>query len=169
MMDTIYEMIGWVKYLTTISDTFERYNTNSIGYKILLFPVLFICIILLIIITPFMMAGCLLRLIFLFIDWINDILDDATIYRYLLDCSVFVNFFIMIFILYGILYCLYLFHRGLNYILGKTITEKFDEDVEMKYTNNFSYKKDDTITDYKEDNNDNIYVINDENYKKIKC
>ena len=165
MMDTIYEMIGWVKYLTTIGDTFERYNTNSIGKKILLFPILFICVILLIIITPFMMVGCLLRLVFLFIDWVNEALDDSTIYRYLLDCSVFVNFFIAIFILYGILYCLYLFHRGLNYILGKTITEQYDNCAELRYSNNFNYKEDNIVEDNKtKESNDNIYVINDENY-----
>lgn len=67
MMDAIYEMVTYVKYLATIGDTFERYNTNSIGKKILLFPILFICVILLIVITPFMMVGCLLRLIFVFI------------------------------------------------------------------------------------------------------
>ena len=39
MMDTIYEMIGWVKYLGTLGDTFERYNTNNLGKKILLFPI----------------------------------------------------------------------------------------------------------------------------------
>ena len=33
MMDTIYEMVTYVKYLAVIGDTIERYNTNSIGKK----------------------------------------------------------------------------------------------------------------------------------------
>ena len=127
MMDTIYEMVTYVKYLAVIGDTIERYNTNSIGKKILLFPILLICAVLLIVITPFMMVGCLLRLVFLFIDWVNEALEDEAIWRYGLDCTAFLNFFVAIFVLYGIMYVLYLFHRLLNFILGKTITEKYDD------------------------------------------
>lgn len=152
MMDTIYEMISWVKYLGTISDTFERYNTNSIGKKILLFPILFICVILLIILTPFMMVGCLLRLVFVLIDWVNEALDDTTIFRYALDCTAFLNFFIAIFALYGIMYVLYLVHRGLNYILGKTITEQYEEDMELNFSSNLTKSQ-------------KVYTINDEDYK----
>ena len=152
MMDTIYEMISWVKYLGTISDTFERYNTNSIGKKILLFPILLICSILLIVITPFMMVGCLLRLVFIFIDWVNEALDDSTIFKYGLDCTAFVNFFIAIFILYGIMYLLYLFHRGLTYIMGKTITEQYEEDMELNFSSNLTKSQ-------------KVYTINDEDYK----
>ena len=152
-MNTIYEMIGWVNYLGTIGDTIERYNTNSIGKKILLFPILFICIILLVIITPFMMVGCLLRLVFVFIDWVNEALEDEAVFRYGLDCTAFIDFFIAIFVLYGIMYLLYLSHRGLNYILGKTVTEKYEEDVELKYSSNFKPSRQE------------IYEIDDENYK----
>lgn len=153
MMDTIYEMIGWVRYLGTIGDTLERYNTNGIGKKILLFPIMFICIVLLIVITPFMMVGCLLRLVFVFIDWVNEALEDETIFKYGLDCTAFLDFFIAIFVLYGIMYLLYLSHRGLNYILGKTVTEKYEEDVELKYSSNFKPSRQE------------IYEIDDENYK----
>ena len=163
MMDTIYEMIGWVKYLGTIGDTFERYNTNSIGKKILLFPILFICVILLIILTPFMMVGCLLRLVFVLIDWVNEALDDTTIFRYALDCTAFLNFFIAIFALYGIMYVLYLVHRGLNYILGKTITEQYSEELEMKFqSSNLKTKDEDDFNDL---NTNNVYVIDSEDYK----
>lgn len=162
MMDAIYEMVTYVKYLATIGDTFERYNTNSIGKKILLFPILFICVILLIVITPFMMVGCLLRLIFVFIDWVNEALDDQTIFRYGLDCTAFLNFFVAIFVLYGIMYVLYLLHRLLNFILGKTITEKFDEEVEMKYSSSFSSPKRENNSTQQEQ--EEIYVI-DEDYK----
>jgi len=146
-------MIGWVNYLGTIGDTIERYNTNSIGKKILLFPILFICIILLVIITPFMMVGCLLRLVFVFIDWVNEALEDEAVFRYGLDCTAFIDFFIAIFVLYGIMYLLYLSHRGLNYILGKTVTEKYEEDVELKYSSNFKPSRQE------------IYEIDDENFK----
>ena len=156
-MDTIYEMISWFKYLGTLSDTFERYNTNSIGKKLLLFLILFICVVLLVIITPFLMVGSLLRLVFIFIDWVNEALDDTTIFRYALDCTAFLNFFLAIFVLYGILYVLYLLHRLLAYILGKTITEKA-ENIELNYRETSfgkeSIKKEEP----------NIYVINEENY-----
>ena len=153
MMDTIYEMVTYVKYLAVIGDTIERYNTNSIGKKILLFPILLICAVLLIVITPFMMVGCLLRLVFLFIDWVNEALEDEAIWRYGLDCTAFLNFFIAIFALYGIMYVLYLFHRLLNFILGKTITEKYEGDAEMEYSSNF-----------KRPDKDEVYVI-EEDYK----
>ena len=153
MMDTIYEMVTYVKYLAVIGDTIERYNTNSIGKKILLFPILLICAVLLIVITPFMMIGCLLRLVFLFIDWVNEALEDEAIWRYGLDCTAFLNFFIAIFALYGIMYVLYLFHRLLNFILGKTITEKYEGEAEMEYSSNF-----------KRPDKDEVYVI-DEDYK----
>ena len=153
MMDTIYEMVTYVKYLAVIGDTIERYNTNSIGKKILLFPILLICAVLLIVITPFMMVGCLLRLVFLFIDWVNEALEDEAIWRYGLDCTAFLNFFIAIFALYGIMYVLYLFHRLLNFILGKTITEKYEGEAEMEYSSNF-----------KRPDKDEVYVI-EEDYK----
>ena len=166
MMDTIYEMIGWVKYLGTIGDTFERYNTNSIGKKVLLFPILFICVILLILITPFMMVGCLLRLVFVFIDWVNEALDDTTVFIYALDCKAFLNFFIMIFALYGIMYLLYLAHRGLNYVLGKTITEKYEEDLEMRFRGSTLKTKDEELRDeINQTSPNNIYVIDSEDYK----
>ena len=157
MMDTIYEMVSWFKYLGTLSDTFERYNTNSIGKKILLFPILFICVVLLVIITPFLMVGSLLRLVFIFIDWVNEALDDTTIFRYALDCTAFLNFFLAIFALYGILYVLYLLHRLLAYILGKTITEKA-EDIELNYRES-SFGKEPV-----KEEEPNIYVINEENF-----
>ena len=153
MMDNIYEMVTYVKYLAVIGDTIERYNTNSIGKKILLFPILLICAVLLIVITPFMMVGCLLRLVFLFIDWVNEALEDEAIWRYGLDCTAFLNFFIAIFALYGIMYVLYLFHRLLNFILGKTITEKYEGEAEMEYSSNF-----------KRPDKDEVYVI-EEDYK----
>ena len=153
MMDTIYEMVTYVKYIAVIGDTIERYNTNSIGKKILLFPILLICAVLLIVITPFMMVGCLLRLVFLFIDWVNEALEDEAIWRYGLDCTAFLNFFIAIFALYGIMYVLYLFHRLLNFILGKTITEKYEGEAEMEYSSNF-----------KSPDKDEVYVI-EEDYK----
>lgn len=153
MMDTIYEMVTYVKYLSVIGDTIERYNTNSIGKKILLFPILLICAVLLVVITPFMMVGCLLRLVFLFIDWVNEALEDEAIWRYGLDCTAFLNFFIAIFALYGIMYVLYLFHRLLNFILGKTITEKYEGEAEMEYSSNF-----------KRPDKDEVYVI-EEDYK----
>lgn len=153
MMDSIYEMVTYVKYLAVIGDTIERYNTNSIGKKILLFPILLICAVLLVVITPFMMVGCLLRLVFLFIDWVNEALEDEAIWRYGLDCTAFLNFFIAIFALYGIMYVLYLFHRLLNFILGKTITEKYEGEAEMEYSSNF-----------KRPDKDEVYVI-EEDYK----
>ena len=162
MMDTIYEMVGWAKYLTTLGSTFERYNTNSIGKKILLFPILLICVVLLIVITPFLMVGCLLRLVFIFIDWVNDALEDETIWRYGLDCTAFLNFFIAIFITYGIMYLLYLLHRGLNFILGKTITENYEEETYLNFESN---KIQDNTHEKKEENPSNIYVIDDETYK----
>ena len=153
MMDTIYEMVTYVKYLAVIGDTIERYNTNSIGKKILLFPILLICAFLLIVITPFIMIGCLLRLVFLFIDWVIEALEDEAIWRYGLDCTAFLNFFIAIFALYGIMYVLYLFHRLLNFILGKTITEKYEGEAEMEYSSNF-----------KRPDKDEVYII-EEDYK----
>ena len=103
-----------------------------------------------------MMVGCLLRLVFLFIDWVNETLEDEAIWRYGLDCTAFLNFFIAIFMLYGIMYVLYLLHRLLNFILGKTITEKYDENVEMKYSSNFKSPE--------KNDNGNVYII-DEDYK----
>lgn len=163
MMDTIYEMIGWANYLTTLGDTFERYNSNALGKKILLFPILFICVVLLVIITPFMMVGCLLRLIFVFIDWVNEALDDTTIFRYALDCTAFLNFFIAIFVLYGIMYMLYLLHRGLNYILGKTITESYEDQVNLRFeSSNVRPQREENYTN---EDVSNVYVINDTDYK----
>ena len=61
------------------------------------------------------------------------------------------------------MYCLYLLHRLLNFILGKTITEKYDDAVEMKYSSNFANpeKQNKNYEQEKEE----IYVINDEDYK----
>ena len=155
MMDAIYEMVGYVKYLTTLGDTFERYNSNTIGKKILLFPVLFICVILLIIITPFMIVGCLLRPIFILIDWVNDAIDNN--FRYVLDSTAFLEFYGAIILLYVILWLLYLTHKGAGYVLGKTITANYDTSYDLHYTDSFT-------VDNKPKTNQ-VYVINDEDYK----
>lgn len=162
MMDAIYEMVGYVRYFSTLGDTFERYNTNTVLKKILLFPILFICILLLVVITPFMMVGSLVRLVFVFIDWVNDALDDQTIFRYGLDSTVFLYFFLTIFALYGIMWFLYLLHKLLNYVLGKTITERCEEDIDYNISNS-SFM--DSSKETKRETKENIYIINSEDYK----
>ena len=55
------------------------------------------------------------------------------------------------------MYVLYLVHRGLNYILGKTITEQYSEELEMKFqSSNLKTKDEDDFNDL---NGQSIFTV----------
>jgi len=149
MSDYIRDLFSLSTYLNYFQIIIGRYASKSTGMKILFFPLFLICLLFLFIaITPVFAIGFIVRLAFDLL--IDDLIDKGTGFA-LLAYLVFMEFYVLMFlvlimelILYGIL-------KLLSLGLGKSTNEG---PIEAIYTVK-NEEKDDS----------NIYVIDDANFK----
>ncbi len=139
-------------YINHLQIILSRYSTKSVGLKIVLFPLFLLCLIFLIVaITPVFALGLLVKLFFEIL--IDDLIDKGSGFA-MLAYMVFIEFFLLMYVILLLELILYGLLKLMSLGLGKTINEG-PLDSMIKQNN---IKKE---MDEKSD----IYVIDDENYK----
>ena len=140
-------------YLNHLQIILSRYTSKSTILKIVLFPLFLLCLIFLIIaITPVFAVGLLVKLFFEIL--IDDLIDKGSGFA-MLAYIVFIEFFLLMYVILLLELILYGLLKLMSLGLGKTINEGPVEDM-VKYN---------TIKKEEEKETDNIYVIDDENFK----
>ena len=140
-------------YLNHLQIILSRYTSKSTILKIVLFPLFLLCLIFLIIaITPVFAVGLLVKLFFEIL--IDDLVDKGSGFA-MLAYIVFIEFFLLMYVILLLELILYGLLKLMSLGLGKTINEGPVEDM-VKYN---------TIKKEEEKETDNIYVIDDENFK----
>ena len=139
-------------YINHLQIILSRYSTKSVLLKIVLFPLFLLCLIFLIVaITPVFALGLLVKLFFEIL--IDDLIDKGSGYA-MLAYMVFIEFFLLMYVILLLELILYGLLKLMSLGLGKTIHEG-PLDSMIKQNN---IKKE---MDEKSD----IYVIDDENFK----
>ena len=139
-------------YINHLQIILSRYSTKSVLLKIVLFPLFLLCLIFLIVaITPVFALGLLVKLFFEIL--IDDLIDKGSGFA-MLAYMVFIEFFLLMYVILLLELILYGLLKLMSLGLGKTINEG-PLDSMIKQNN---IKKE---MDEKSD----IYVIDDENYK----
>ena len=140
-------------YLNHLQIILSRYTSKSTILKIVLFPLFLLCLIFLIIaITPVFAVGLLVKLFFEIL--IDDLVDKGSGFA-MLAYIVFIEFFLLMYVILLLELILYGLLKLMSLGLGKTINEGPVEDM-VKYN---------TIKKEEEKETDNIYVIDYENFK----
>ena len=139
-------------YINHLQIILSRYSTKSVLLKIVLFPLFLLCLIFLIVaITPVFALGLLVKLFFEIL--IDDLIDKGSGFA-MLAYMVFIEFFLLMYVILLLELILYGLLKLMSLGLGKTINEG-PLDSMIKQNN---IKKE---MDEKSD----IYVIDDENFK----
>ena len=140
-------------YLNCLQIILSRYTSKSTILKIVLFPLFLLCLVFLIIaITPVFLLGLLVKLFFEIL--IDDLIDKGSGFA-MLAYMVFIEFFLLMYVILLLELILYGLLKLMSLGLGKTINEGPVEDM-VKYNNTKKEEEKET---------DNIYVIDDENFK----
>lgn len=152
MNEVIEDKLSLRNFLSHLQSTFDRFGTNSIGKKILVSPLFLLSLLFLFVLAfPMLIISIPLILIFRVID---SIADRGTLYL-----TLTILFCIELYALMYVVFLYFLIVYGLIDLmalgLGKAI---YDVPVEKIYKLNTDKPKE-------EENNDGIYVINDEDYK----
>ena len=147
------DLVSISAYLNHLQIILSRYTSKSTILKIVLFPLFLLCLIFLIIaITPVFAVGLLVKLFFEIL--IDDLVDKGSGFA-MLAYIVFIEFFLLMYVILLLELILYGLLKLMSLGLGKTINEGPVEDM-VKYN---------TIKKEEEKETDNIYVIDDENFK----
>ena len=152
MNDYAKDLFSLSTYLNYFQIILSRYLSKNVGLKIVLFPLFLLCLIFLIAaITPVMLVGLFVKLFFDIL--IDDLLDKGSGFA-MLAYMVFIEFFLLMYVILLLELILYGLLKLMSLGLGKTINEG-PLDSMIKQNN---IKKE---MDEKSD----IYVIDDENFK----
>lgn len=152
MNDYARDLFSISTYLNYLQTIISRYSSKSAGMKVLFFPLFLICLLFLIVaITPVFAVGLLVKLFFDIL--IDDLIDKGSGFA-MLAYMVFIEFFLLMFIILFLEFVLYGILKLMCLGLGKSINEGPVEAM-VKYNN----------TKKEEEKEENIYVIDDENYK----
>lgn len=153
MNDYAKDLFSLSTYINHLQIILNRYLSKSIGLKIVLFPLFLLCLVFLIIaITPVMLIGLFVKLFFDIL--IDDLLDKGSGFA-ILAYMVFMEFFILMYLIFLLELILYGILKLLSLTLGRTMNEAPVENI-VKYN---------TTKKEEEEKQENIYVIDDENYK----
>ena len=151
MNEFISDILSLRYYIEQLQVILGRYASKSIGLKIALSLLFVLCLVFWIAMLPIVLVGLLVRLLFDIL--INDILDKGGFFV-LIAYVVFMEFFLLLYVCFGIELLFYGIIKLLALGLGKTINER---PVERIYKLNTDKPK--------EEKTDEIYVINDDNFK----
>ena len=152
MNDYARDLFSISTYINHLQIILSRYTSKSIGLKIVLFPLFLLCLVFLIIaITPVFALGLLVKLFFEIL--IDDLVDKGSGFA-MLAYMVFIEFFLLMYVILLLELILYGLLKLMSLGLGKTINEGPVEEA-IRYNN----------TKKEEEEKDNIYVIDDENFK----
>lgn len=151
MSEVVEDKLSLRNFLGHIQSFLDRYASNEGIKKVLLFPLLLLCFILLFgLIGPMMILSIIVLLVFKVIDSMT---DNGGIMLYL-PILLFFEFYILLYVLFLYFLIVYGIIDLLALGLGKTI---YDVPGDRIMKPNREPKK--------EENTENIYVINDEDYK----
>ena len=151
MSEVVEDKLSLRNFLGHIQSFLDRYASNEEIKKVLLFPLLLLCFILLFgLIGPMMILSIIVLLVFKVIDSMT---DKGGIMLYL-PILLFFEFYILLYVLFLYFLIVYGIIDLLALGLGKTI---YDVPGDRIMKPNREPKK--------EENTENIYVINDEDYK----
>lgn len=153
MFEYIEDKLSLTTFLNSLNNILVRYNSNTTLFKVLLSPLFLICMVFLFgIIMPIFLVGLIVRALFILVDNQNNT-ADFLIY---ITVMFFFEVYLLVFIFFGILSLLYAILKLMSRGLGKTIY-----DVPMNNVNTVhKEKKEENI-----DENNGIYIINDDEYK----
>lgn len=151
MNDFARDLFSISTYLNHLQIILNRYLSKNVGLKVVLFPIFLICLLfLLVAITPVFLIGLFIKLFFDIL--IDDIIDKGGAFA-MLAYIVFMEFFILMFVVLALELALYGILKLLSLCLGKSINEA---PIETIYKVN--EKKE-------EENKSEVYVINDDEFK----
>ena len=151
MNDFTRDLFSFSTYINYFQIIIGRYASKSIGLKIVLFPLFILCLlILLVAITPVFAIGLLVKLFFDIL--IDDLIDKGSGFA-ILAYLVFMEFFILMFLVLIMELILYGLLKLLSLGLGKTNNEGPIEAI---------YQVNDNKNEEKEDK---VYVIDEDNFK----
>ena len=156
MNDYIDVKLAFSNYIHNIADVIYRYINNDTLKKVLIFPLFFIILVLEAAIFPVALVGAIARWIVVFLFQVSE--DRAPMFYTFF--VVFIEFFLLYYLMFVILLGLYaLFNLASNGIGKESYEINADEFVSRNIEKSIKEKE-----EIKE-NEDNIYVINDDNYK----
>ena len=151
MNEFIGDILSLRYYIDQLQIILNRYASKNIGLKIALSLLFILCLIFWISMLPIVLIGLLVKLLFDVL--INDILDKGGFFV-MIAYVAFMEFFILMYVCFALELLFYGIIILLALGLGKTINER---PVEKIYKLNTDKPK--------EEKTDEIYVINDENFK----
>lgn len=151
MNEFIGDILSLRYYIDQLQIILNRYASKNIGLKIALSLLFILCLIFWISMLPIVLIGLLVKLLFDVL--INDILDKGGFFV-MIAYVAFMEFFILMYVCFALELLFYGIIKLLALGLGKTINER---PVEKIYKLNTDKPK--------EEKTDEIYVINDENFK----
>ena len=150
MNDYARDLFSLSTYINHLQIILSRYLSKNVGLKIALFPIFLLCLVfLLVAITPVFFLGLIVKLFFEIL--IDDLVEKGGAIA-MVAYVVFMEFFLLMFIILGLEFILYSILKLLSLCLGKTANEAPIETI---------YK----VNEKKEEKTDNIYVIDDEEFK----
>ena len=155
MNDFIDVKLSFSNYIHNIADVIYRYINGSVLRKILIFPLFLIILLLEICLFPIALVGAIAKwIIYLFVSLTEDRSNMLWVF-----VVIFIEFFALYYIMFVILLLLYKLFNLASYGVGKANYEyNADEFVRRNEYHNNDEKQDNS-------NEDNVYVINDEEYK----
>ena len=151
MNDVIEDKLSVGNFLSHLQSIFDRYGNKSTGLKVVLFPLFVLCLLFLFVfIFPMLLISVVLIFIF---RWIDSIAEKGSAFL-TLTIICFIEFYALMYLVFLYFLIFYGIIDLMSLGLGKAI---YDTPIEKIHRND--------IDKPKEDNNDGIYVINDEDYK----
>lgn len=161
MNDFIDVKIAFSNYLHNIADLIYRFINNSSLKKVLIFPLFFILLVLEIAIFPIALLGAIAKWIVYFVVSVSD--DRAPMFYTLF--VIFIELFLLYYIVFVILLFFYWIFGLMSNGLGKANNEYNADEFITQYEYKNSVQNDNVDSEKNEKNNDEVYVINTDEYK----